>query len=69
MRRIVSLSQFVSRLVHGPTSIQNTFSLPPGIERMNYPLIPADAAAHVWQLACFGVTLLFAMLSWLIGPR
>ncbi|EGF27322.1 hypothetical protein RBSH_04159 [Rhodopirellula baltica SH28] len=36
---------------------------------MNYPLIPADAAAHVWQLACCGVTLLFAMLSWMIGPR
>ncbi|CAD78325.1 hypothetical protein-transmembrane prediction [Rhodopirellula baltica SH 1] len=49
--------------------ISHLLGLPPGIERMNYPLIPADAAAHVWQLACCGVTLLFAMLSWMIGPR
>lgn len=36
---------------------------------MNYPLLPADAAAFAWQLACCGVTLLFAMFSWMIGPR
>lgn len=36
---------------------------------MNYPLIPADAAASLWQLACCILTLLFAMFSWLLGPR
>ena len=29
----------------------------------------ADAAAYAWQLSCCLVTLLFAMFSWLIGPR
>lgn len=36
---------------------------------MNYPLLPADAAAYAWQIACCAVTLLFAMFSWMIGPR
>lgn len=36
---------------------------------MNYPLLPADAAAYAWQLSCCLVTLLFAMFSWMIGPR
>ncbi|MAI34501.1 MAG: hypothetical protein CMM07_22900 [Rhodopirellula sp.] len=36
---------------------------------MNYPLLPADAAAYAWQLSCCLVTLLFAMFSWLVGPR
>lgn len=38
-------------------------------QRMNYPLLPADAAAYAWQLSCCLVTLLFAMFSWMIGPR
>ena len=46
---------------------------PPRLKReiptMNYPLLPADAAAYAWQLACCVVTLLFAMFSWMIGPR
>ncbi len=36
---------------------------------MNYPLIPADAAAYAWQISCCVVTLFFAMFSWMIGPR
>jgi len=36
---------------------------------MNYPILPADAAADAWQLACCAVTLLFAMFSWVIVPR
>ena len=36
---------------------------------MNYPIFPADAAAYAWQLSCCLVTLLFAMFSWLLGPR
>ena len=36
---------------------------------MNYPLLPADAAAYAWQLSCCLVTLLFAMFSWMVGPR
>ncbi|QEF96012.1 hypothetical protein Mal15_00380 [Stieleria maiorica] len=36
---------------------------------MNYPLLPADAAEHVWQLSCCFITLLFAMFSWMLGPR
>ena len=33
---------------------------------MNYPLLPADAAAYAWQLSCCLVTLLFAMFVMLI---
>lgn len=36
---------------------------------MNYPLLPADSVAEAWQLICCLVTLLFAMFSWMIGPR
>ncbi|PAY21118.1 hypothetical protein CKO51_02155 [Rhodopirellula sp. SM50] len=36
---------------------------------MNYPLLPTDAAEHVWQLSCCFITLLFAMFSWMLGPR
>lgn len=36
---------------------------------MNYPLLPVDAAASAWQMACCIVTVLVALLSWLIGPR
>ncbi len=36
---------------------------------MNYPLLPADAAAYAWQLSCCLVTLLFALFSWMVGPR
>ena len=42
---------------------------PAGNHPMNYPLLPADAAAYAWQLSCCVVTLLFAMLSWMFGPR
>ena len=42
---------------------------PRGVRPMNYPLLPADAAAYAWQLSCCFVTLLFAMFSWMIGPR
>ena len=36
---------------------------------MNYPLIPADAAQNAWQIACCAVTLVVAMLSWVVCPR
>jgi len=36
---------------------------------MNYPLLPADAAEHVWQLSCCFITLLFAIFGWMLGPR
>ncbi|TWT54128.1 hypothetical protein Pla22_17630 [Rubripirellula amarantea] len=36
---------------------------------MNYPLLPVDAAAYAWQLSCCVVTLVFAILNWMIGPR
>jgi len=36
---------------------------------MNYPMLPVDAAEHVWQLSCCFITLLFAMFSWMLGPR
>jgi hypothetical protein len=36
---------------------------------MNYPLLPADTVASAWQLACCGFTLIFAMMSFVIGPR
>lgn len=36
---------------------------------MNYPLLPIDAAEYAWQLSCCVVTLLFAVFSWMIGPR
>jgi len=36
---------------------------------MNYPLLPNDAAAMAWQLSCCVVTLVFALISWMIGPR
>jgi hypothetical protein len=40
-----------------------------GDRAMNYPLLPVDAAAYAWQVSCCLATLLFAMFSWMIGPR
>ena len=36
---------------------------------MNLNFLPTDATAYTWQLACCVITLLFAMFSWLAGPR
>jgi hypothetical protein len=61
-------SIFGQTLVSDPTLVAST---PATREThlMNYPLLPADAAAYAWQLSCCLVTLVFAMFSWMIGPR
>jgi hypothetical protein len=47
---------------HHPLEMRET-------QTMNYPLLPVDAAAYAWQVSCCFATLLFAMFSWMIGPR
>ncbi len=57
-------------LTYGPgNQIASTTDTAREAQQMNYPLLPADAAAYAWQLSCCLVTLLFAMFSWMIGPR
>ena len=36
---------------------------------MNYPILPADSVAEAWQLICCCVTVLMAMLSFMLAPR
>jgi hypothetical protein len=31
---------------------------------MDYPLLPAEAAAQAWQIVCCVTTLIVAMFSW-----
>jgi hypothetical protein len=32
---------------------------------MNYPYMPAEVASQSWQVACYAVTLVMALMSWL----
>jgi hypothetical protein len=53
-------SRFIARPIDAPFDAS---------EIMNYPLLPVDAAAYAWQVSCCIATLIFAMFSWMIGPR
>jgi hypothetical protein len=36
---------------------------------MNYPYLPAEVASQSWQLACYVVTLVMALISWMAMGR
>ena len=62
----------ISTTFHGPGWIVIPFRPPVACDpehRMNYPIIPADAAVTAWQWLCCLASLAIALVSLTFGSR